>query len=117
MTSSLNASIASSLMELGWRPSDGVAVALRTYATVVGPKEAAVYVVDYGPSADALLLVGDYQSEGRNVLESHGVLVPKNVSVDSLRAIVERFAAATDLVIANSYAARLLLSPEPDLSC
>jgi len=112
MSSSLNESIASYLLQRGWTAFGGTAIAIKGYPTAVGEKEAAAYVVDYGRNCDGVLLTGTYWSEGRNVLEPHAVLIPKTVDEASLREYVKRFVAQCDAVIADTYAARLLTLPE-----
>ena len=91
----------------GWTVVDGTAIACKDYATAVGPKRAHVYLADYGPATTGVALYADYQSEGRNVCESGGVLIPKG-EVAGLAESVERFAAAADAAIGASYAVRLL---------
>lgn len=92
----------------GWVPTDGVAIASKTFPTAVGPKVALVYLQDYGKGTENYVLAGDYQSEGRNILEPEFVLLPKQASDEVLRSLVLKFAAKVAKAIAASYAARLL---------
>jgi hypothetical protein len=96
------------LLQHGWQPFDGVAIAGKTFATAVGPKMALVYLQDYGKYTVNYILTGDYQSEGRNILESQFVLLPKAADEATLRDLVKRFAADVSKTIASSYAVRIL---------
>lgn len=96
------------LQSHGWSPCDLSAIAIRTFPTVVGPKSALVYLQDYGKATENYLLTGDYQSEGRNALESCFVMLPKNASEKELATLTKKFAADAARVIAGTYAASLL---------
>jgi hypothetical protein len=109
MTNTLEATIAAHLSELGWkRLTGGTAIASKSYATAVGPKEALVYLQDFGSQCDYVGLAGEYVSEGRNALDSQGQLIPRSAEGDALLATVQRFAADCDAAVAQTYAARLL---------
>lgn len=90
----------------GWQILDSTAVAIKTYDTAVGPKEALAYLTK-GDGYNVTLF-GTYYSEGRNVLEAHGQLIPVDADEATALAAAERFAADADKHIGNSYAARLL---------
>ena len=107
MRTSFSLLVTHALTRLGWTARNGTALASKTFDTAVGQKEAHAYLADYGPSTENYLLQGDYQSEGRNVLESHGVLLSKNASDHVLAQVVMQFAKNCDSAVAQSYAARL----------
>lgn len=96
------------LLTQGWAMLQGTAVACRDFRTAVGIKRAFVYISDYGPGCAHFCLQGDYRSEGRNVLESCGVLIPKEAARSALPPFVRQFTASAHKAIKDSYAVRLL---------
>ena len=104
--------VLSLLTTRGWVPEAGTAIASKTYATAVGPKQAHAYLADFGPSSAHLCLTGDYRSEGRNILESRGQLLPKVAAPLEVEALACKFADAVDASVGESYAARLLRIPD-----
>lgn len=108
MNANLISGMVAQLVAEGWKAEDGTAIASKTYATAVGPKQAHAYVQDFGPTSENVVLAGDYQSEGRNILEPHGVLVPRSAEGGVLSALVQKFVRDADDTVADSYAARLL---------
>ncbi len=90
----------------GWVATSGAAIAQKTFQTAVGQKVAHAYL----SSGDSFnrTLSGDYLSEGRNVLEPHGVLIPHAARFDMVVAHVSHFALSVDKVVAQTYAVRLL---------
>lgn len=103
LTNRLQALLAAS----GWTVCEGTALAFKDYPTAVGIKRAHAYVADYGRATAQVWLSADYQSEGRNICESRGMLIPK-ADAAGLDELVARFADAVDAAVAGSYAARLL---------
>jgi hypothetical protein len=91
----------------GWSRTDGAAVAKKTFPTAVGDKTAFVYLQNW---PDQLFMQGSYYSEGRNILESWGDLIPFDVSQEVLETQVSRFVSNNERAVGNSYAARLLAS-------
>lgn len=92
----------------GWALLDSTAVACRDFRTAVGIKRAFVYLADFGPGSANVMLQGDYRSEGRNILESRSVLIPKDASPRAVRELVAQFATSAYRGVRDSYAARLL---------
>lgn len=95
-------------VSLGWTPCDGAALARQSYLTAVGQKEALAYLGYFGRESESILLMGSYQSEGRNVLEPHMVAIPKNADVHQVLKLVEQFLRQANKVIAQTYAVALL---------
>ncbi|TXG96143.1 MAG: hypothetical protein E6R08_10240 [Nevskiaceae bacterium] len=100
--------VISALQSLGWQVSDGAAIAVKTFETAVGPKQAIAYLSPARPGAYHRSLFGDYQSEGRNILAPHGELIAIDAGPADAERIARRFAAEVDAVVADSYAVRLL---------
>lgn len=96
------------LVESGWIPFGGAAIALKSFETAVGFKEAHAYL-SKGDEFNRTLS-GDYQSEGRNALESSCVLIPVGADAGTVRRLTEQFAKQADARVAQTYAARLLKS-------
>ena len=91
----------------GWDCShDKVHLGRKAFATAVGIKEATVYLTP-GDNYNRTL-VGTYESEGRNILEPHSVLIPRIATLGEVQALARTFVKSVDVVVANSYAARLL---------
>lgn len=87
------AAVTAAFISLGWKPSDGTAVATKTYQTAVGIREAAIYLSSGDEYHQSIQPV--YYSEGRNIAANLGELVPRGASpID-----IERIARATALSI------------------
>lgn len=80
----------------------------KTFFTAVGEKTALLYL--RGPRApeNALVLSGDYQSEGSNVLAADSALIPADASEDEVWLIVEQCLTRIEKSIAESYAMHLV---------
>jgi hypothetical protein len=95
------------LLSSGWNHFDhpSTALSFKLYDSAVGKKEAQVYF-----SGDQFnwRLSGLYQSQGRNILETESVLIPKDCSATQLRDLCEQFLKNVETAIAKSYAVRLL---------
>lgn len=97
------------LVELGWSSCEGgAACASKVYQTAVGPKQALVFLKDFGRDSVSFMLSGEYYSEGRNVLEPRSVLIPKIADEQTVSMHVDAFATQADEAVSQSYAARLL---------
>lgn len=92
----------------GWSSHDSAAVASKVFTTMVGPKVAFVYMYEGASSDPNMTVVGDYQSEGRNILETCGKLIPKVCSQEQAIELIESFARDVEQAISASYAVRLL---------
>lgn len=109
MIDALKAAIRDRLVARGWSPEAYTAVARKSYDTAVGEKDAHAYVADFGPENDGVLLQGDYQSEGSNVLGSCSTCIPRNADMVTLNRLVDHFASQVDKAVSESYAAKLWL--------
>lgn len=95
------------LLAHGWElVAGGTALATKSYATAVGPKEGQVYLSRSAADDPNQTLSGHYYSEGRNVMP--GTLIPKAADAATLERLVAQFAREADAAVADSYAARLL---------
>lgn len=104
----LTSRMAQLLETRGWTVLDSTAIALKEFNTAVGPKEAHAYVQDFGPGNDSVMLAGVYYSEGRNILEPLGRLVPRDADDVRLDQEAAAFAQHVERAVAQSYAAKLL---------
>jgi len=95
------------LLSSGWNNFDhpSAALSFKLYDSAVGKKEAQVY---FSGDQYNWRLSGLYESQGRNILETESVLIPKDCSSTWLRDLCEQFLENVETVIANSYAVRLL---------
>lgn len=93
----------------GWTPSNA-AIATKDYDTAAGGRTAIVFL----SPGDGFnyVLQGDYQSQGRNILEPRAQLIPVDVTPDALEKIIETFILDTGKAIEESYAVRLLRQRE-----
>jgi len=104
----LRAAIVAQLVAAGWTALErSTAIAIKTYDTAVGPKDAHVYLADFGSSETNYVLQGEYYSEGSNVLSARGILIPKNAEPAAVKTLTERFAVGAEQEILDSYAKRL----------
>ncbi|MFJ1470147.1 ADP-ribosyltransferase-containing protein [Massilia orientalis] len=105
----LRAAIVAQLVAAGWAAIErSTAIALKTYDTAVGRKDAHAYLADFGPSETNYVLQGEYYSEGSNVLSARGILIPKDADLAAAKTLTERFATGAEAAVLDSYAARLL---------
>ena len=93
---------------LGWTACSPIAISSKKIETAAGGREAVIYLEDFGVECKNFILAGDYQSEGRNVLEPHGMLIPKSSNADDLKTMVGSFVLDIEKVIDSTYAVRLL---------
>jgi hypothetical protein len=96
------------LQSNGWNNFDPLHTALsyKLYDTAVGKKEAQIYF----STGDQYnwVLSGLYESQGRNVLSTASVLIPKDCSVANLIDCCSQFLTDVESRISQSYAVRLL---------
>lgn len=105
----LRAAIVAQLVAAGWTALErSTAIAIKTYDTAVGPRDAHAYLADFGPSETNYVLQGEYYSEGSNVLSARGILIPKDADLAAAKTLTERFATGAEAAVLDSYAARLL---------
>lgn len=105
----LRAAIVAQLVAAGWTAMErSTAIAIKTYDTAVGPKDAHVYLADFGPSETNYVLQGEYYSEGSNALSARGILIPKDADPKAAKTLTEHFATGAEAAVLDSYAARLL---------
>ena len=91
----------------GWNIFDPphVALSFKFYDSAVGKKEAQAY---FSGDQYNWCLSGLYLSQGRNILETESVLIPKDCSINQLSVLCLKFVQNVETAIANSYAVRLL---------
>lgn len=93
----------------GWFLLESTAVAYKDFLTAVGAKRALVFCY-FGSGTSHVSIVGEYWSEGQNVLAARGVFIPKAADQSTLARLVARFSAVAHAAVESSYAARLLRS-------
>lgn len=98
--------VKNALEQHGWAPVAGTIFAKKTFQTAVGEKVASAWLT--GGDSFNRTLSGDYLSEGRNVLESCGVLIPHAARFDMVLDYVSHFSKLVDDAIAGTYAVRVL---------
>jgi hypothetical protein len=100
------------LIAAGWQPlgPKHTALAERSFATVVGPRVAYVYLAPPHRDGDTRSLLADYQSEGRNVLASHITPIAVTATAEQITQQIERFSANAVRTINDTYAMRLARS-------
>lgn len=91
----------------GWNIFDQpfATLSFKMYDSALGKKEAQAYL-----SGDQYCwrLSGLYLSQGRNILETESVLIPKDTNIHQLHDLCFKFIQNVETAIANSYAVRLL---------
>lgn len=104
----IRTAVANQFMAIGWYnpPGFNASIGSKRFATAVGEKEASVYLEDWGTS---YRLTAQYDSEGRNVLDSISVFIRKEMNLSQLIECVTRFASSVDERVDESYARRLYL--------
>lgn len=107
MVEQMIANITAQVAALGWYGNLGVGSASKVFWTAVGEKEAFLYL-SRASGEPLLILSGDYQSEGRNVLGADSALIPIAASEDEVWVLVEQCLGRIEKSIADSYAVRLV---------
>lgn len=92
----------------GWTPIASTAIATKVFQTVVGPKEAFVYLEFLEPPNAKCMLMGKYVSEGRNALESCLQLLDKAAPWEALEPLVDQFCRDAERLVSETYGVRLL---------
>lgn len=91
----------------GWNIFDqpSAALSFKMYDSAVGKKEAQAYL-----SGDqySWRLSGLYLSQGRNILSTASMLIPKDCAAANLIDYCSQFLTCVDSTISQSYAVRLL---------
>jgi hypothetical protein len=103
----VNNLVLEALIENGWHRC-GLSEAAIAYKNFVGVKIAHIYFTkgdEYNRT-----LCGEYYSEGRDILQPHHILIPHGYSFDKYDSLIAKFVVDIEVVISNSYAARLLVA-------
>lgn len=98
-------SIVAALESAGWSKSDGAAIATKSFDSLNVQKEAFAYL-SRGDGFNRSLTF-QYTSEGRNVAEADGVLIPVGASVERASELAEQAAARAEKSIRESYGVRI----------
>lgn len=78
----------------------------KAYDTAVGKK---IAVIALEPRSEGFKLVGEYQSEGRNVLSTTWFTIANDLSAEQICAGASKFAGEVDAQVDQSYARRIYL--------
>lgn len=81
-------------------------VAQKDYETAVGIKTATIALE---PRSEGFQLVGNYQSEGNNVLSTTWFTIGSDLSAEEINAGAVQFAVKVDAKVDQSYARRIYL--------
>lgn len=108
MREQIIANIAAQVAAHGWYGNLADWSASKVYLTAVGEKEALLYVTRSSKDENLVVLSGEYQSEGRNVLAADSALISATASEDEVWNLVEQCLARMETSIAQSYAVHLV---------
>lgn len=111
MSTKLEERVKALLVENGWTPLPRAAIAEKHYETVVGPKQAHIYL--YPPQPGTTFygsLKAEYWSEGRNALSTCYMPVRDLNDEEELRKRVATFLTDVEYGVSQTYAVRLLRS-------
>lgn len=102
--------VAPTLVSVGWKEEfRGAAFASKEYETIVAPKIAHLYVQDFGPQEDCLVLTGTfYSGVTHNHLSCCFTLISRAASQTLIESLVSKFAAQVEQVISETFSVRLL---------
>jgi hypothetical protein len=95
------------LVANGWSARPAPTLGIKMYDTAVGPRQAAAYL-SRGDEYNRTVM-GDYQSEGRNVLGGSGKLIPLDADTQAIETLALTFCSGADKDIDQSYARGLYL--------
>ena len=107
MTNTIETTIVNALKTHGWFVRHGAAIATKIFDTCVGEKEAFVYLLNLR-NTFIFILAGEYVSQGRNILSTNNVTIPKNSDPQEIYKLTSQFANNIEITVADSYAVRLL---------
>lgn len=97
--------VLAALEAAGWARSDGAAIATKTFKSLDITKDALAFLTD-GDGHNRTLQF-EFVSEGRNVAESSGVLIPVGATSEKAEALAAAGIASAEKQINDSYGARL----------
>jgi len=106
----LKRSIADRLVADGWTSASEFDIecscflASKDYETAVGIKTA---TVSLEPRSEGFQLVGNYQSQGRNILSTTWFTIPEGMSAEAISSGASAFVTQVDAEVDQSYARRL----------
>lgn len=102
------------LRDHGWTllPEPHAAIAEKSIQTAAGERSALAYLTPFDSEFCNCTLKGEYWSEGRNALEPHSVLIPRDCPAEEVLRRAAHFVTNAEQVIAETYAVRLFLRPE-----
>lgn len=98
-------SVLVALESAGWTRSDGAAIASKSFETVSGQKDALAFMTA-GDGFNRTLQF-QYISEGRNVAEADGVLIPVGATAGHAAELAKAAAARAEKSIQDSYGVRI----------
>lgn len=105
--STMDAQVKQHLAELGWTANkSGSTLAHRVVQTKVGEKVAGAMLSD-GDGINRTLC-GVFYSEGRNILENCGILIPVKATESEIYELTKKFNDGAMAALLQSYAVRLL---------
>lgn len=81
-------------------------IAKKVFQTYLYPKEASAFFV--GSDGYNCSIIGNYYSEGRNIIEPRSVLIPITSSADEITRLVYKFVDDAEEAIKDSFLVRLL---------
>lgn len=93
----------------GWSTEGGTA-AVKNFDSAVGPKKALIWVSRHPDQEGNITVSGEFWSEGRNIVESNGLLLNVEMSIGQIPRRIEHFLKKLEVKIRDSYAVRLLES-------
>lgn len=96
---------------IGWNVDFIVPVASKYYETIVGRKEASVWIYPVWNDENYICRMSPiYESEGRNVLSTSSALITRGMDAQDIYNTFNEFIDRIENEISGSYAVRLLRS-------
>lgn len=100
--------IACHLARFGWQKDRIVDAFSKTFATVVAPKQASIWLRLDQECNRWWLTNGDFTSAGENVLAACAAIFPVGMPQIEIEKTIEAFVSEMEYKIAGAYSARLL---------
>lgn len=111
----MESAVAPTLERLGWTVEErSSAIASKQFQSIATTKVAHIYVADFGPREDSLVLTGTFFCGPlSNWLEPCMTSIPRTASMEEVSRLTEKFVLAAEKRISEEWGVRLFRQSQP----